>query len=64
MLDLFEKSVTLKLLYECEVWGYGNVGIIERIYLKFCKIFLCVKVSTANYLVYGELGQFPLSVSI
>ena len=64
MLDLFDKSVTPILLYGCEVWGYENVDMIERIYLKFSKILLCVKKSTANYLVYGELGQFPLSVSI
>ena len=64
MLDLFDKSVTPILSCGCEVWDYENVDMIERIYLKFCKILLCVKKSTANYLVYGQLRQFPLSVSI
>ena len=62
MLDLFDKSVTPILLYGCEVWGYENVDMIERIHLRFCKILLGVKKSTANYLVYGELWQFPLNV--
>ena len=64
MLDLFDKSVTPILLFRCEVWGYESVDMIEKIYLKFYKILLFVKNSTANYLVYGELGQSLLSVSI
>ena len=58
MLELFDKSVVPILLYECEVWGFENIDIIERIHLKFCKIILNVKKSTANFKVYGELGRY------
>ena len=47
-----------------DVWGFENIDIIERIDLKFCKIILNVKKSTANYMVYGELGRYPLRVLI
>ena len=45
---------------------FDNIDIIERIHLKFCKIILNVKKSTANYMVYGELaiGRYPLRVLI
>ena len=35
-----------------------------RIHLKFCKIILNVKKFTENYMVYGELGRYPLRVLI
>jgi hypothetical protein len=33
-LDLFDKMVKPVLLYGCEIWGYGNNQIIERVQLK------------------------------
>ena len=54
MLKLFDKSVVPILLYGCEVLGFENIDIIERIHLK----------STAHYMVYGELGRYPLRVLI
>lgn len=42
-LDLFEKVVMPVLLYGCEVWGYKNIEIIERIHLKFLKHILNFK---------------------
>lgn len=50
------------LLYGSEVWGYGNLDVLERVHLKFCKILLNVKKSTPSFIVYGELGRFPLYV--
>jgi hypothetical protein len=38
--------------------------MVEKVHLKFCKLLLNLKTSTANSLVYGELGRFPLSVDI
>ena len=38
--------------------------MVEKVHLKFCKLLLNLKTSTANCLVYGELGRFPLSVDI
>lgn len=61
-LHLFDKIVVPILLYGCEVWGYSNVDIIERIHVKFCKLLFHLKSSTPNYMIYGELGRVPLIV--
>ena len=63
-LDLFDKMVLPFLLYGSEVWGYGNYEILERVHLKFCKLLLRIKSSTLNFMVYGELGRYPLDIII
>jgi hypothetical protein len=42
-LDLFDKMVKPILLYGCEVWGFSNNDIIEKVHLKFCKLLLHLK---------------------
>ena len=63
-LDLFDKILKPILLYGCEIWGFSNLDTIERLHLKFCKYVLCVCKSTPNVMVYGELGRYPLSISV
>ena len=62
--DLFNKTVKPVLLYGCEVWGFGNLDIIERVHLKFLKYILNVRVSTPNCIIYGETGTMPISIDI
>ena len=59
-LDLFDKLVRPILQYGCEVWGFANALVIERLHLHFCKQILGVKKSTQNDFVYGELGRTQL----
>ena len=59
-LDLFNSMVSPILSYGCEVWGFCKADPIERFYLSFLKCLLCVKRSTPNCFIYGELGVFPL----
>ena len=47
-LDLFKKIVKPILLYGAEVWGYGNLELVERVQLKFLKYVLNMKKSTPN----------------
>jgi hypothetical protein len=42
-------------LYGCEIWGFGNNDILEKVHLKFCKIILHLKATTPNCMMYGEL---------
>ena len=63
-LDLFDKMVKPVLLYGCEVWGTGNNDVIERVQLKFCKLLLGLKSSTPSYMIYGELGRYPIEIDI
>ena len=63
--DLFDKIVNKPItLYGCEIWGFSNLDIIERVHLKFCKLLLHLKKSTPNFMIYGELGACPMSVYI
>ena len=63
-IELFNKLVKPVLLYGCEVWGFGNVEVIERVRLKFIKIILNLKRCTPNHIVYGEVGVYPLKIDI
>ena len=60
-LELFDSLI---LLYGCEVWGYENILILDRLYLKYLKYVLGLKQSTPSCMVYGGTGRFPLSVYI
>ena len=64
MLDLFDKTVLPVLLYGCEVWGCEKNIVLDTVYLKFCKYLLGLKTSTPNCMVFGELGTYPISVTI
>lgn len=63
-IDLFSKIVKPILLYGCEIWGLGNLDVLERVQLKFLKHILNVKSCTSNCIVYGETGTMPLSIEI
>ena len=63
-LELFDSLTLPIMLYGCEVWGYENVLISDRLYLKYLKYVLGLKQSTLSCMVYGETGRFPLSVYI
>ena len=52
------------LLYGCEVWGFEDLKSIERIHLKFCKRILNVRTSTPSFMIYGELGRYPLDIRV
>jgi hypothetical protein len=48
-----------------EIWGYcKNIDCLEKIQLQFCKLLLKLKSSTPNYMIYGELGRFPIEIDI
>lgn len=63
-IDLFEKTIKPILLYGSEIWGYGNIDIIERVQLKYLKFIFNLKKTTPSYMIYGELGIMPLAVDI
>ena len=59
-IDLFQKLVIPVLLYGCELYGYENIEIIERLQLKYLKYILGLKASTPNVMVYGVTDCYPL----
>ena len=52
------------LLYGSGVWGYENLKVIEQIQLKFSKRILKVRNTTPHFMIYGELGRFPLEIRV
>ena len=63
-IDLFNKTVKPILLYGSEIWGFGNIDVIERIQLKFLKYIFNLKKSTSSFMIYGELGIMPIYIDI
>lgn len=63
-IELFDKTIKPILLYGSEIWGFGNVDILERVQLKFYKYIFNMKKSTPSYMIYGELGVVPLSINM
>ena len=51
-------------MYGCEVWGFSNNAIVERVHLKFCKLLLHLKPSTPDFMIYGEPGRYPMDIQI
>ena len=47
-------------MYGCEVWGYANVEPLELFYRSFLKRVLGIFKTTANCMIYGETGKYPI----
>ena len=62
--ELFDTLVSPVLSYGCEVWGtqYMITGceVLEKVHKIFLRKLLGVRKSTANFLLYAELGKLPL----
>jgi hypothetical protein len=63
-LRLFDSMVVPILLYGCEIWSFENIQSIEKIHIKFLRQLLPLRKSTPLYIIYGELGRFPLDVLV
>jgi hypothetical protein len=64
VLNLFQALVVPVLLYGCEIWGYGNIKILEKLQLKFLKHLFKLKRTTMTEMILGELGIYPLHVQV
>ena len=63
-IKLFDNTVLPILLYACEVWGFENTEIIERVHTEFLRKITKARKSTPKYMLYAELGRYPLSIII
>ena len=59
---MFDTYVSCILNYGCEIWGTHKGDDLEKVHLNFLKRILKVRKSTTNYMVYFELGRFPLYI--
>lgn len=63
-LKLFDQTIVPILLYNCEVWGFENLDIIERVQTDFLRKITNSKKSTPLYMLYGEFGRYPLEIIV
>lgn len=60
--SLFDTYISSILSYGCEIWGFYNASHVEKLNTDFCKRLLCAGNNTPNYMVYYELGRYPLII--
>ena len=56
---LFDTPVKPILTYAAEIWGFEDVGQIEKVQTFAMKRFLGVPLHSSNKLLYGEPGRYP-----
>ena len=63
-IDLFQKMVVPILLYGCEVWGYAELDVLDKLQLDFLRFIFKVKRSTPIPMLYSESGLMPISTLV
>ena len=61
---LFDCLLNPKLLFGCEISGYGSCKFLELNHTRFIKRTLDVKSTTNTSMIYAETGRFPLAIDI
>ena len=63
-LKLFDHTVLPTMTYSCEVFGFENIQILERIHNEFLRKITKTKKSTPLFMLYAELGRYPIEIII
>ena len=77
-LHIFDHTLKSVALYGCEIWGSSTLSKTkefkieksyeqydcEKLNIKFCKYLLGVHKKASNYAVLGELGRYPIYITI
>lgn len=61
---LFDHTVLPILTYACEIWGFENLELLEKIHTEFLRKVTKCRKSTPLYMLYAELGRYPLEIII
>lgn len=63
-LKLFDHTVLPILTYASEIWGFENLNDIEKVHNEFLRKITKSRKSTPLYMLYAELGRYPISIII
>ena len=63
-LKLFDQTVMPILTYGSEIFGFENLDLLEKIHTDFLKKITKCRRSTPSYILYAELGRFPIEIII
>ena len=61
-LRCFHTCISPILNYSAGVWGYMAAQCMQTLLNRFCKNTLGVKLSSSNYAMAAELGQYPIYI--
>ena len=61
-MHVFDSVVMPIALYGCEVWGFFNIDLPEKLHLLFCKMILKVKKTLPHVWSYVRIGEIPCSL--
>ena len=64
IIKLFDHTVLPILTYGSEIFGYENIDILEKVHNEFLRKITKARKSTPIYMLYGELGRYPISVIV
>ena len=70
-IKIFDSIISPILLYNAEVWGvyikndFNNWDklLVEKVHLKFCKLYWGIGRKTSNIASRSELGKYPLIIN-
>ena len=63
-IKLFDYTILPILTYSCEVIGFENTDMFEKVHLEFLRKITNSRKSTPGYMLYAELGRYPLHIYI
>ena len=63
-LKLFDHTVLPILTYACEIFSFENLDMLEKVHTDFLRKISKSKRSTPLYMLYAELGRYPLEIII
>lgn len=61
---MVDKFINPVLLYGCDVWGFHNTYLFEKLHLKLCNSY--IELESLNTKLYGnwKLGRYPLMINV
>ena len=63
-IKLFDSTIVPILTYGSEIWGFENLQLIENVHTEFLRRITHSRKSTPIYILYAELGRYPLQIVI
>ena len=63
-LKRFDNKVLPILTLGSEVWGYESLDMLERVHTGFLRRMSKCRKSTPKYMLYAELGRYPIEITI
>lgn len=60
-IDMVDKFIKPILLYGCEVWGFHNTYLFEKLHLQFCDSY--IELESLNTKLYGKWGTWKIPLN-